>query len=101
MFVYNVTTKVNKEILHQWIKWQREEYIPEIITTNLFIEIKFFELLEQDDLDSSTFVLQYFTDSRENYNKYINEYSHLLRKKTLQKWGDNFIAFRTLMQTVH
>ena len=101
MFVYNLTVKVDKEILQQWIKWQQEEHIPEIMATNLFTEIKIFELLEPDELDEPTFILQYFTDSKENYNRYINEYSHALEEKAWEKWGDSFIAFRTLMQTVH
>ena len=101
MFVYNLSVKVDRKILQQWIKWQQEEHIPEIMATNLFTEIKFFELLEPDELDEPTFILQYFTDSRENYNRYINEHSHALREKAREKWGDNFIDFRSLMQTVH
>lgn len=101
MFVYNLSVKVDRKILQEWIKWQREEHIPEIMGTNLFTEVKFFELLEPDQLDEPTFISQYFTDSRENYNRYINEYSSTLRERARQKWGDNFIDFSSLMQTVH
>ena len=60
MFVYNISVKVDRRILHQWIKWQQEEHVPEIMRTNLFTEIEFFELLEPDQLDEPTFILQYF-----------------------------------------
>lgn len=101
MFVYNLTTKVNKEISGDWIKWQKEEYMPQIMATNLFTECKFFELIEADEMDSLTFVQQYFTDSKEKYDKYIALYSEVLRKKCFIKWKDNFISFKTFMKTVH
>jgi len=71
------------------------------MATNLFDDNKIFKLLEHDDNNSSTYVLQYFTETKENYNRYINEYAPALREKALERWGNNFIAFRTLMQIVH
>jgi hypothetical protein len=99
MFVYNISIKVEKEILSQWIKWQKEEHIPAIMATNLFTENKFFELMESDP-DSSTFVLQYFSESQENIDKYFSEYSEQLREETFKKWGNKIISFTTFMQTV-
>ena len=101
MFIYNITIKVDNEIVQQWLQWQREVHIPEIMATNLFDDNKIFKLLEHDDNNSSTYVLQYFTETKENYNSYINEYAPALREKALERWGNNFIAFRTLMQIVH
>ena len=43
---------------------KKEEHIPEIMATNLFTENKFLRLPDQDDIDSSTYVVQYFTDSK-------------------------------------
>lgn len=50
MFIYNITIKVDNHILQQWLKWQKEEHMPEIMATNLFTENKFFKLLDQEDL---------------------------------------------------
>ncbi len=101
MFIYNITNKVDNNILQQWLQWQKEEHIPEIMATNLFIENKFLRLLDQDDMDSSTYVVQYFTDTKEKYDKYLNEYAMHFRRKAFEKWGNNFVAFRSLMQVVH
>lgn len=101
MFVYNLTIKVTKEILPEWIIWIREKYIPGIMVTGLFNEIQFFELIDaDDDLSASTFVLQHFTDLKENYNKYLVEHSPEFIEKMQQNWEDNFITFSTLMHTV-
>lgn len=101
MIVYNVTIKINKEIEAEWIQWQNAEHIPDVMSTGFFTEYKFYKLLELHEEDGLTFVVQYFTNDIENYNRYIKESAPGLRKKAEEKWGENFIAFRTLMQTVN
>jgi hypothetical protein len=102
MFVYNLSLKVDAEIVPEWIIWMREEYIPEVMATGLFDHHKFFKLLEADeDPSASTFVLQYFTDSNEKYTKFINHHSFLSSQKFSQKWKDRLLMFSTLMQTVN
>ena len=97
MFVHNITVKVDNEIVQQWLQWQREVHTPEIMATNLFKDNKIFKLF----VDSSTYILQYFTETKENYNRYIIEHAPAFRGKALEKWGNRSIAFRTLMQIVH
>ena len=100
MIVYNITLKIDPKIEKNWINWQREEHIPEIMSTKLFSEYKFFHLLEQDETDGMTFVIQYFTPFIENYDLYIEKFAPLLRKKSNEKWGDRVISFRTIMELV-
>jgi hypothetical protein len=100
MIVYNITMKVAPLIEKEWVQWQREEHIPEIMTTGLFTEYKFFRLLEQDETEGITYVIQYFAPSLESYQQYIKKFAPLFRKKAIDKWNDRFIAFRTIMQIV-
>jgi hypothetical protein len=101
MICYNVTVKIISQIEEQWVKWMKEEHIPDVIGTGLFIEYKFFKLLEQDERDGITYVVQYFSPSNDLYKKYIEEFAPVLREKAFSKWQDRFIAFRTVMETVH
>lgn len=101
MLVYNITMKVNPLIEADWLQWQKEEHIPEIMATGLFTEYRMFRLLEQDDADGNTYIIQYMTPDRESYLAYINVFAPLLRKKAFDRWGDQFIAFRTVMQVVN
>ena len=100
MIIYNITLKIDPEIEKEWINWQKEEHIPEIMSTQLFSEYKFFHLMEQDETDGITYVIQYFTYSIENYDLYIEKFAPLLRKKSNEKWGDQVISFRTIMELV-
>src|SRR5204862_5581248 len=87
---YNITIKIGREIEEEWMKWQTQEHIPDIMLTGLFDDYKFFKLLEQDDREGITYVLQYFSSSIENYRKYIRLFAPALREKALAKWGDRF-----------
>jgi hypothetical protein len=101
MIVYNITIKIEPAIEAEWINWQKLEHIPEVMATGFFTNYKFYRLLDQDEEDGITYIVQYFTPSIENYNKYIQQSAPLLRQKALDKWGNKFIAFRTIMQLVN
>lgn len=100
MLIYNVTTKVSPLIHESWLEWMKKEHIPEIIATGLFHDYRICRLLDQDDSDGPTYAVQYFTDTLENYHTYLQEHAGLLRQKSFDAFGDQFVAFRTVMQVV-
>jgi len=101
MFVYNITIKINAVIEREWIAWQKNEHIPDVMSTGLFHDYKFFRLLEQDETDGITYIVQYLVSSLENYKNYIEKFAPVLREKAFAKWGNQFIAFRTIMEAVN
>jgi hypothetical protein len=101
MFVYNVTIKLHPAIEEAWIQWMKQEHGPEMLASGQFSDWKLFRLLEQDETEGITYVVQYFTDEAEKYERYIQEYAPVMRQKSFNKWGNQFIAFRTVMQVVH
>jgi len=42
MFVYNITIKVDNNIEEEWLRWQKEIHIPEILSTGFFYDHRFF-----------------------------------------------------------
>ena len=101
MFVYNISIKIDPAIEKEWVKWEREEHIPEAMSFGLFTEYKFYKLLEQDEREGITYILQYFVSTLAHYQQYLEKYAPVLREKVFSKWGDKFVAFRTLMQVVN
>jgi len=101
MIVYNITIKIEPSIEMEWITWQKQEHIPEVMELGFFTDYKFYRLLDQVEKDGIIYIMQFFASSLENYNKYIQQSAPLLRQKTFDKWGDKFIAFRTIMQLVN
>ena len=100
MIVYNITSKVRWEILEPWLAWQLEVQIPAVLATGLFDEHQIYRLLEQDEEEGPTFVIQFFTSSLERYHQFVIEFAPALQQAGWDKWGDGFIAFRTLLESV-
>jgi hypothetical protein len=96
--LYNVTIKVSHAIQADWLQWMQEEHLPEVVGTGCFTSGRLLQLIESDDEEGVTYAAQYEASSRADYDRYIREYADALRKKGYDRWGDGFIAFRTLMQ---
>lgn len=101
MIVYNISIQIDPSIEKEWLQWQKQEHIPEVIASGQFTDHKFYRLLEQDETESIFYVMQFFAASEAHYKKFIQEYAGKIRQKTFDRWGDKFIAFRTVMEVVH
>lgn len=99
--IYNVTIKVDHNIADQWLTWLQQEHIPEVVATGCFTSARILRLLETDDTDGPTYAVQYTASSPELYNRYISNFATKMREKSFEKWGDKFIAFRSVMQIVN
>ncbi len=101
MIIYNVTIKVSHNIANDWLAWLKEEHIPDLINTGCFTHAVILYLPESDDKEGITYAVQYHAASKALYDDYIKKFADAMRKKGHDKWGDQFIAFRTLMQVVN
>ena len=100
MIVYNVTIKVNEQIATEWLDWIQQEHILDVMDSGCFTSAKLLRLLEIDDEEGPTYAVQYFAESKSDYNRYMELHAERMRQKSFDKWGNQFIAFRSVMQTV-
>ncbi len=82
------------------MSWMLNEHIPEVMNTACFTEYRVLKLLDIDDDEGPSYSVQYSANAIEDYSRYLTVYADDLRKKSVDKWGDNFIAFRTVMKVV-
>ena len=100
MIIYNVTIKVEAQIAEAWLSWLLNEHIPDVLQTNCFVDYKVVRLLEVDDSQGPTYATQYFAESKADYNRYIEIHAPKMCKLLNEKWGEQFIAFRSVMEVV-
>ena len=91
---------VNHSIHDAWKNWMIQTHIPQVMATECFEKNLFVRLLEVDESEGITYAVQYYALSKALYNRYIETYANSLRKKTMEKWGDQFVAFRSLMEVI-
>jgi hypothetical protein len=83
-----------------WLRWQIAEQLPAILRTGLFDSYQLYRLLEQDEEEGPSFVIQLFTSNLERYEEFLIGFAPEIQQSARDKWGDGFIAFRTLMEQI-
>jgi len=101
MIIYNVTIKVADAISTEWLAWMKNEHIPDVIGTGCFTHAVILRLVEVDDTEGPTYAIQYHAESKALYNRYIENFASDMRQRGYDKWDDQFIAFRSVMQVVN
>ncbi len=100
MIIYNVTLKVQTDAVDAWVKWMKEEHMPDVLSLGIFTESRLCHLLEQEEDDGVTFAAQYFCNTYADYQSYIDNHSNAMREKGLKAFAGKFVAFRTVMEII-
>lgn len=100
MILYNITFTVNNEIEEDFVGWMKGTHIPDIFATGLFIEHKFFRLLNSPDDSVTNYSVQFFAENTSKLIEYESRFAHALRYETQARYGEKALAFRTLMEAV-
>ncbi|HEY3250688.1 MAG TPA: DUF4286 family protein [Ignavibacteria bacterium] len=100
MLIYNVTINVDEDIHEEWVGWMSSEHVPNVIATGCFKDFRMFHLLSPEPEEGETYVIQYYCNNVEDYERYQIEHAALLQSEHKDKYGGKFTAFRTLMEEV-
>lgn len=84
MVLYNVTVSVDKGAEAAWLKWMKEEHLPKVMGTGMFLDRKIFKLLSHEEEGTVTYAVQYFADSIGHVNKYEEKHAGPLQQNTPQ-----------------
>ncbi|MEO8570046.1 MAG: DUF4286 family protein [Ginsengibacter sp.] len=82
MLIYNITVRIDNNIQDEWLRWQKEVHIPDMMSTGLFYDHRFFRLPEHDDADGKTFIIQFYLKEKKLYEKFIKKiFGNIYKKK--------------------
>lgn len=99
--IYNITNKVSHHIHQEWLVWMQSHHIPAVLATGCFLKAVLLRLKGVDDEEGPTYAVQYHAASEADYERYLSDFSTNLRQESLDQWGNQFIAFRTVMEVVN
>lgn len=101
MIIYNVTCNLHPRMADEWLAWMKEEHIPEVMQSGCFTECKILKLLtEAEDNDGVNYAIQYTAPSLGSYQQYRDEFAPALQAKTKAKYGDDVLAYRSLLEVI-
>lgn len=92
--------KVDWEIHDDWLNWLKNYHIPAIIDYKCFKEAKLLKLQEIDESDGATYAIQFFAESKSDYNRYIKLFANEIYTIEQKFWGTKVFSFATLMEVL-
>ena len=99
MIIYNVTINVQEDIHDKWVKWMKEEHIPDMLDTKKFQKALMTKVMVQEPMGGITYSIQYTTESKEMLERYYTENADDLRVKS-KPFEGKFVAFRTELEVI-
>jgi len=96
--IYNVTIKISPDVRDVWVKWMRDEHIPEVMETACFKSFRFLHLEGYDDEEGFTYAIQYTCPSVDLMDIYQRDHAPALQQKHKVLFEGKFVAFRTILE---
>ena len=100
MYIYNVTTNIEKSAHEEWLTWMKETHIPDVLATGKFLNAKMSKVLVEEEMGGVTYSVQFTTIDRETLEKYYLEDSKRLRQDATKLFAGKFVSFRTELEIV-
>lgn len=100
MLIYNVQIVIDETAHDEWVKWMKKKHIPKVLATKCFTDSKMFHVAspEPEDGEGETYVIQYYADSLEDYERYQISHAAFLQEEHMEKFKGKFTAFRSLLE---
>ncbi len=99
MMIYNITSNVDPSVHEEWLDWMQHEHIPETIATGKFSKARLVKVLV-DEQGGVTYAVQFYSKSKSSLEQYHQDDAPGLKAKTLARWGDKVVSFRTELQII-
>lgn len=99
MIIYNVTLNVQEDIHDEWLKWMKEEHIPDMLDTKKFTRALMTKVMVQEPMGGITYSVQYTAESKEMLERYYSENAEELRARS-KAFDGKFVAFRTELEVI-
>lgn len=99
MYIYNVTINIQEEIHDEWVKWMKEEHIPDMLATKKFTKALMTRVLVTEEMGGITYSVQYTAETKQKLIEYYQQDAPTLRAKT-KPFEGKFVAFRTELEII-
>lgn len=96
--LYNVTIKINTDLHKEWLEWMKRVHIPDVMATGCFESYRITRILGDDDEHGVGFAVQYLSPDINTFNIYQNLHAKRLQQKHSDRYANQYVSFRTLMQ---
>lgn len=97
---YLVTVHIDRDVADDWHDWMRTVHIPDVVDTGCFQRAWMCRQPEDDSGDRLAFRMIYLADSREDFERYQNQFADDLQADHTERYEGKFGASRSLCDVV-
>jgi hypothetical protein len=101
MIIYNITTLVSWPIHDEWREWMTAEFLPQMLSTNLFTHYQLVRLMEVNEDDGPTYAVQLYLKNATDFDLYREKYLRSFQQREKLLWGDDATSFASLMEVIN
>lgn len=98
MIIYNITFNVNYPVETDWLTYIKQTHIPEILATELPLDVKLLRLLTEIENEGSTYTTQYSFLTMEDFLTYQTLHHDRFQQKHHQMFKGQYVSFQTLLE---
>lgn len=96
--VYNITLKIEPEIVHIWLRWTSTFLFPQLKEGFGITDVHLFEVFEQDLSFENTFSLQCTFKTLDLFHQNSKTFQDLFYSSHDQYFPGKYVAFGTLLR---
>lgn len=100
MILYNITFNIEPEIKEAWLRWMQENYIPFVMESGYFLDVKKYQLLNETENQGLTYSIQLFSDSLEKVNAYLENAAPQIVDEHNQVFKYKHVSFMTILESI-
>ncbi len=100
MYIYNVTTNIEKEIEQEWLEYMQNIHIPAMIGTGCFTGAKLTRVMVQEEMGGKTYSTQYSVSNKETFKGYYVAYAADMNSRIDKKFNGKYVSFQTELEVI-
>lgn len=97
IIIYSETTAVAESVEQNWLKFMKEDHIPALMETGLFIDFRFVRIPESEGVDRS-YNLQLRCENLDKFNEFKAFHENKFKQAVSKKFQGNFGSFQSRLE---
>lgn len=100
MYIYSVTININNEAETEWLNFMQNKHIADVLNAGYFTKAIMRRAESNADENTTTYNIEYLTETAENYKAYLQNTAPVLQKDVSDRFAGKFTAQRVFYEIV-
>jgi len=98
MVICNTTISIDNAVVEEWTSWMKITYIPLLMNTGSFHDVRLLKVHNNQDQGGSSFALMMMSRDMQTYKDFEAKHARKLDQLHNIKYGSKFVSFRTMLE---